>query len=211
VVIVDLANGSLDIRFAQRLPLGMSYATQLRRLGQILARCGPPGDNGLRVAIDRTGLGAPVLERAWEMLSSYSVIGVTITAGTSAHTVGRTWTVPKVDLVDSVALALESGTLRAAAGLSDLDALVDQLKGFSYTDTEGGGSTMGADASAAHDDMVVATALACYIATKGSGKGARMRLPDQPRTRRVPAIAELPPYPRDRDPRVVQRDLGGRR
>jgi hypothetical protein len=192
VVVIDRASGSLDVRYCSRLPLGMSYATQLRRLSQILARCGPRGDNGgLRVAIDRTGLGGPVLEMAWKLLTGYAVTGVSITAGTHANTAGRTWTVPKIDLVDSLALALESGSLRAASGLSDLDSLISELKGFSYASTEGA-TTMGADAEAGHDDLVIAVSLATYLDSRiggGSHSRTRMRYRGPDDHRRIEVLA----------------------
>ncbi len=168
-IVIDRQRGQLDIRVAQRFPLGESYDAQLHRLQGIIDRLGshygePNLDGGVQVAIDATGLGGPVVEMATRKLRP-SPIGVTITAGSNATTRYGRWTAPKQDLVGSLSVELQNHTLHAAPALADLATLTDELKGYSY-DTTATGTTCSNDARTQHDDMVVALMLSVYLHVK---------------------------------------------
>jgi hypothetical protein len=171
VVVLDRQRGQLDIRVAQRLPLGMTFDRQLDRLQAIIDRLGsvhgqPELDGGVKVAIDATGLGRPVLELAQRKLRQWPT-GVIITGGSTASVTGSLWRVPKEDLVGATSVALQNRRLHAARQLPDLVTLLDELKAFSYEATTAG-TSYGNDARAGHDDMVVALMLAAYLSERSS-------------------------------------------
>jgi hypothetical protein len=73
--------------------------------------------------------------------------------------------VPKRDLVSGVQVAMQAGRLRVAPGLREWPALRDELANFRYTISESGHDSYGAR-SGKHDDLVLATSLAVWAATR---------------------------------------------
>ena len=72
-------------------------------------------------------------------------------------------TVPKRDLVSVLQVLLETGRLRLAADLADLDILVGELETFRARISPAGRDTYEAWREGDHDDTVLATALACWF------------------------------------------------
>ena len=70
---------------------------------------------------------------------------------------------PRADLLGGMQVLLEKGDLKIAKGLREAGALVRELVGMR---TGQGGSESGA-----HDDLVLAVALACWLGAQGSGDG----------------------------------------
>jgi hypothetical protein len=168
-IVIDRQRQLLDIVYASRLPLNLSYEAQLDRIQSVIDRLGTIHGNtelsgGAMVAFDSTGLGRPVTELAAKQFRC-PVIGITITGGRTANTQFTRWTAPKVDLVDTTTVALQQHRLHASPQLSDLDQLLDELKGYSY-DQAATGTTFGNDSRTGHDDLVVALLLAVYLASR---------------------------------------------
>ncbi len=121
-----------------------------------------------RIAIDSTGLGIPVLEQARERLRP-SPYGISITSGASPNVDGQDWRVPKADLVGALQVALQNRRLRIARSLPERGVWVNEMKAFRATMTASG-TTYGNDPSKSqHDDLVVATMLATYLAKRCEG------------------------------------------
>jgi hypothetical protein len=90
---------------------------------------------------------------------------VTITAGLeSTQHGGRSWHVPKSFLISGLDARLHTGELKIAAALSDAGALQEELKDFQRKVSAAGRATYNARVGA-HDDLVLAVAIAVWFAT----------------------------------------------
>jgi hypothetical protein len=122
------------------------------------------------LVVDRTGVGEGVVE-AFE-LAGLSPIGVFISAGQVVHEdqASKTYSVPKKDLADAVRIPLEERRLQFAEDLQELQVLKKELQVFTGKINERGHDSYAAMGTA-HDDMVLATALACWYATTSAAMG----------------------------------------
>ena len=99
---------------------------------------------------------------------------VLITGGASVNRLDRGgYAVPKADLVAVVQILLESRRLKIADGLPHAETLTRELQNFRYDYTANGHMRFGAGGDAlawrgegAHDDMVLALAVAAWVAEK---------------------------------------------
>lgn len=155
----------------ERLPLGMPYPTQVAHVGGLLAR---PPLTGATFVLDYTGCGRPVAD----MFSRAGLqpVCLLITAGTEWSRDGLTWHVPKSLLVSGLEARLHSGELEIAADLLDAPALHEELKDFSRKVSESGRVTFNAR-SGAHDDLVLAVAIALFATTTGRTRSWTTELP----------------------------------
>ena len=115
-----------DVRYLQRLPLGLPYPEYVSTIGVLLSR--PPLDKAALV-IDETGVGRAV----GDMFEAAGLCPerVTITAGHEATRHGaRTWHVPKALLVSGLDARLHSGEMKIAIALAEATALHEELKDF---------------------------------------------------------------------------------
>lgn len=145
----------------ERLPLGMPYPSQVQHVARLLAR---PPLTGATFVLDYTGCGRPVADMfARAGLQPRCLL---ITAGTEWSRDGLTWHVPKGMLVSGLEARLHSGELEIAEALRDGPALREELKDFARKVSESGRVTFNAR-SGAHDDLVLAVAIALFAATTG--------------------------------------------
>jgi len=117
------------------------------------------GDPGLRVAITSGGPGSPL---------GCPLVPVLITSGDRPRYEHGAWRLPKRDLVIGLEVLSETGALHIAARLPEGDRLVEELTAMRVRISASGRDTYGAWREGAHDDLVLAVALACW----------RARLPD---------------------------------
>jgi hypothetical protein len=109
--------------------------------------------------IDITGVGQPV----WDMMvrQGMSPIGISITSGMKANQADYGYTVPKLELISSLQLALRNRHLKFAEGLDQ--ALVDQIRHefatFVPKPKTGGGTSYEAWREKDHDDIILALAM----------------------------------------------------
>ena len=152
---------TLNLRHIERVPLGKSYTGIVDRLAALKASL--PGS---RLVIDHTGVGRPVRDMLVER--GVDVVPVSITSGKKTRYEDGVWRVPKRELVRGVAVALENGELRIAAGLPCAEVLRAELQDFQATFTDKGTAVFGGKSE--HDDLVIAVALAVWaFSTGGSG------------------------------------------
>jgi hypothetical protein len=148
-----------NVRHLERLKLGMSYPAQVSHVCGLVARPGlaehEPG-----VWVDYTGVGRPVFD-LFKQARTPKLRGVTITSGHSATRDGQCHNVPKVTLVSRLQALLHTGELKIAATLPDAPVLLRELQEFRVKFTEAGNATWNAR-EGAHDDLVLALALAVY-------------------------------------------------
>ncbi len=154
----------IRVRHLERVQLGTPYPGVVERVreivrnGQLVRNCA--------LAVDGTGVGAPVVDMLRAARLGCDIAAVTITGGDRQHQKGSAWSVPKRDLLAVVQLMLERGELRIAKGLRELGALVRELTDVRSTAGVGGRVRLGADACGEHDDLVIALALACWRAKR---------------------------------------------
>jgi hypothetical protein len=127
---------------------------------QMNGRCG--------LAVDATGVGAPVVEMLRAARLGCALTPVTITSGEREHQTGAMCHVPKRDLMAGVQVLLEGGRLRVARGMAETGALVKELMDVQITQRGIGGVRIGAEGAGKHDDLVIALALAVWLAGKST-------------------------------------------
>ncbi len=126
----------------------------------------------MTLACDATGVGRPIIDLLRGAVKPFGtkLLAVIITGSASPSRVGNRWTVPKVDLVGSAQVALQTGRLKVAAALTNAQVLVDELTAFRVRLSENGTDTYGNDMrSSPHDDLVLALAIGLYVADKRVG------------------------------------------
>lgn len=151
----------LSLRHLERFPLGTRYPAIVERVAHLMHT--PPIAGDAWLTVDGTGVGAPVVDEFRKVIPRLA--DVTITGGTA---VGvdvdglYRYTVPKRDLVSTLQALLQSDRLKIAAGLPEAQTLVDELLAFAVTISEQAHDTY-AGRTGAHDDLVLAVAMACWF------------------------------------------------
>jgi CxxC motif-containing protein len=116
--------------------------------------------------VDRTGVGGAVVDLLTE--AHLSPIAVTITGGDKVHRDSKTrYSVPKRELVGCLQVLLQTGRLKIASALPESEILVKELLNFQVKITASAHDTYGAWREGAHDDLVLAVALACWYGEQG--------------------------------------------
>jgi len=146
-----------------RFPLGMSYPAMVRDIGSMLTQ--PPlHGSATELIIDETGVGKAVGDIFDQV--GLKPIKVTITAGNDEGQYGfGRYTVPKQVLISTLDAAMHTEQLFFAKGLGEASALEQELKDFRRHVSEAGRYSFAAR-DGKHDDLVLATAIALWRATK---------------------------------------------
>jgi hypothetical protein len=160
------------VRHLRRFPLGTPYTEVVPAVARLIAA--PPLRGRCTLVADQTGVGRPVVDMLRGAVNC-RVVPVTITAGhaaTQAEDGSRH--VPKKELVSTLQLLLQARRLRVARSLPDADALVRELENFRVRITASAHETFGAAGGGQHDDLVLAVALAGWLAEREPrwGEGA---------------------------------------
>ena len=153
------------LRHLQHYPLGTAYTTIVPKVIELCRHTATRGHVSL--VVDQTGVGRPVVDMLRRHPQLPRLVPVTITGGQAAS-VGPDGSrhVPKKDLVASVQLLLEGRRLKIAKGLPDAPILVRELLNFRVTITLAAHETFGAWRENEHDDLVLAVALAAWLAER---------------------------------------------
>jgi hypothetical protein len=149
-----------------RLPLNTSYPHVVQHVKH-LAR-GEPFYNRAELVLDLTGVGRPVADLF--QAEGLKPVKVSITAavvGSADDTVDDKGVhhVAKLHLVSTLQTLLHDGRLQLQADLPETPVLVLEMRDFQATVTDTGRWRFGAR-SGAHDDLVLALALALWRAAK---------------------------------------------
>lgn len=149
-----------DVRHLARWPLGTPYPQIVRDVSRILTQ-GPLCLAQKTLVIDRTGVGAPVCDLFSD--AGLSHIQVSIHGGGKVTQEGLHYSVPKRDLVSTVQVLLQGGTLKIAEALPEAQTLVKELLNFKVKiDPLTAHDSYAAWRENIHDDLVLAVALACW-------------------------------------------------
>jgi hypothetical protein len=154
----------LAIRHLERVKLGTPYPQIVRRVREV-TRSGALQGRCTLVA-DGTGVGAAVMDLLRDADLGCEVLAVTITGGEEPGRSRWAYHVPKKDLVARLRVLLETGELRIAKGLREAGRLTEEMMAMRGKVTGAGRRTYGAGGEA-HDDLVLAVALACWGARLG--------------------------------------------
>lgn len=147
------------VRHLERTPLGTDYTAVIDRLARLYAE---PPLAGTVLAVDRTGVGRPVVDLLRDCGVDADLRAVTITGGQSTtRSDDGGWRVPKQELVAALRSLLSGRRLRVAPGLPMAAALAEELRAFQVRITAAANETFGA-AAGRHDDLVLALALAVW-------------------------------------------------
>jgi len=161
-----------DLLSLRRWPLGTAYPVVVADVGRLLAR---EETKGATLAIDYTGAGRPVADMFAAAGMEPTLIA--ITAGNMVTRADRReWHVPKRDLAAIVAVLLQEERLKWPAKEPLAPVLARELADFRVKVSLAGNDLYGAWREGAHDDLVLATAIACW-AGENTGPPAAGSLP----------------------------------
>ena len=117
------------------------------------------------LVVDNTGVGVAVTD----LLKGKGLrfTSVTITGGDTVHKASGNWRVPKRDLVAALEVSFHTGALKVAEGLTLWPALKEELLNFRRKiNLKTAHDSYEHWRESDHDDLVLATALACWWATQ---------------------------------------------
>lgn len=158
------AEAKYAVRDLRRWPLGTPYPEIVADVIQLVAR--PELAGKCELAIDGTGCGRPVVDQFRASAITCGVAPVLITAG-HGHRFDeetRYWHVAKVELVSVMRVLVGMVRLRFIRKLPLTSTLERELETFTAKITQAGNETFAADwRQQAHDDIVLATAIAAWI------------------------------------------------
>ena len=156
-----------DLVHLERVPLGTSYPDIVRLVAARLAAIPLGVKDEKYLIVDSTGVGRAVVDMMHA--SDLAPWAVTITGGDKAHFEGGVWRVPKRDLVAALQVLMQTKTLRVAEGLAEGETFVRELQNFKYKISTAGHDTYEAWREGMHDDLVLAVAIAAWMARRATG------------------------------------------
>ena len=158
-------NPPLYLRHLERFQLGTRYPKVTQRVKEIIHT---PALRGMpaTLLVDKTGVGASVVDSF--VHAGITPVAITIHGGSNVgvEVLGeyRGYRVPKRDLVSSVQVLLQSGRLKIAAGLPEAETLKKELLNFRVkVDPKTAHDSYEHWREGDHDDLVLATAMACWF------------------------------------------------
>ncbi|MBI3207589.1 MAG: hypothetical protein HYZ37_01655 [Candidatus Solibacter usitatus] len=155
-----ISTPTFDLRHIERIPLGVDYTAVAERVAQLRD---VPGLHELKLAVDATGVGKPVVDFLRTKMGYANLVPVVITAGHHAHSDNGTWYVPKKDLVTACTLTIERAQFRYSADLLHCHEFESELANLREFPSSSGHVRYG-PAGDGHDDLFMAFALALWRA-----------------------------------------------
>jgi hypothetical protein len=158
------------VRHLERFPPGTPYPEVFARVADRFAR---PPLAGAVLAADQTAVGRPVVEALRRSVARTAVRAVTVTAGHAARTDDRGgWLVPRAELVGTLQVLLQSGRLKVAESLPEAPTLAREMEAFRAEVSLSPDDAAAAWREGAHDDLVLAVAIAAWTAERHGPAGA---------------------------------------
>ena len=157
--------GYWHVRHLERFRLGTPYPEIVERVSEMW-NADPLKDNSVLV-LDITGVGAPV----WDMFiaANLPARAITITGGNQVIADGRKFSVPKRDLVSTLQVLIQKGRIKFAEDLPDVQTLIKELLAFQVKISASGHDSYEAWREGAHDDLVLALAMAVWLGQQRRG------------------------------------------
>jgi hypothetical protein len=123
------------------------------------------------LAIDATGVGAPVVDLFKRERINAKLVPIQIIGGANVSEENGMTRVPKRDLVSVVQVGLQNRRLKIAEELELAETLSRELQNFQVKITDSANDVYGAWREGTHDDLVLAVALAVWKATQPIFRG----------------------------------------
>ncbi|MGE0821573.1 MAG: hypothetical protein AB7P18_05605 [Candidatus Binatia bacterium] len=165
----ETREASYHFRHIERMKLGTSYPQVVAHVKDVLDRKPLKGQTTL--ALDYTGCGRPVADMFRP--APFPLYAISIHGGNTVTRDGLFVSVPKRDLVAVVQVLLQSGRLKIAEQLSHTELLISELQNFRVKiDPVTSHDSYAAWREQAHDDLVLAAALACWTGENVRSAGA---------------------------------------
>ena len=156
----SLAQMQYAVRHLERFRPGTPYPDVFARVVELFAKA-PLARSTL--VVDYTAVGRTVVEALRRTKPSASLRPATVTAGLTARPDDRGgWLVPRTELVGVMQVLLQSGRLKVADALPEAATLVRELETFKAEVPTKLDDDLAAWRERAHDDLVLATALAAW-------------------------------------------------
>ena len=173
----------------ERPPLGTSYPAIIARLKDLIARL--PAHERLKIVVDRTGVGRPVVDLM--RAAKLKIIPITITgSGKVSGGAFGGYNVPKKELVSNLVIVFQADRLKIARALPEAPVLVEELQNFKLKITTAGNDTYEAWRESDHDDLVLAAAMAAWYGEKRLWSILKLPpMPKAPVETRQPTLDEL--------------------
>lgn len=178
------------VRHIERPPLGTPYPAIISRIRRLLDT---PALRGARLVVDKTGVGAAVIDSL--RAAGLEPVAITITSGDSVNTDNGGYRVPKRDLIATLQVLFQNRRLKIAASLAEAETLLKELLNFKVRISLAGHDSYEAWREGGHDDLVLATALACWYAEREVPP--TLHVVEHRPTRLWAATGPLPPWERD--------------
>lgn len=151
-------------RHLQRFKLGTSYPQIVETVREMCLR-EPLLSSKPRLAIDQTGVGAAVVDIFKQAEINADLKPVLIHGGDHAIDEGGVWRVPKRELVGVTQVALQTGALKIASELAEVEILRTELQNFQVSISQTGFDSYEAR-TGKHDDLVLSLAIALWIGNR---------------------------------------------
>ncbi len=159
----------------RRLALNTSYPAQVKEVKSVFEKLPVPQGEAY-LAIDKTGVGRAVFDLFTQ--AGLKPIGITITGGDRVNPDGvGGYRVPKRDLVSNFQALMQSGRFKAAPGIQEATTLAEELRSFRYKLNDNANDLYGAR-EGAHDDLVLAVAVALWSAVNQSNNNLGLLDPE---------------------------------
>lgn len=160
----EAAGGAVyQVRHLHRWALGDSYPKILADVHALWER---PMLRDSILCVDRTGVGRPIVD-LFIHRGEIPIRAITITSGSVATEVDYGHNVPKKDLVGVLQVLFQQRRLHVAGELPLAELLVKELQNFRVKITAAANEIFESWRSGMNDDLVLATALPCWLAERG--------------------------------------------
>lgn len=182
---VPEVEGAYQVRHLDRLPLGTPYPEQVEKVSEVVERVrqqqaanaspwqSDPKPRPPRLVVDQTGVGRPVVDML-RKAGHRALTAVSIHGGEASSREGSDWRVPKRELVSVLQVLLQTDRLAVAASLPHAQTLTREMLAFKVTFSKTGHDSYGNDwRENAHDDLVLAVALAAWVGERMPRAGMR--------------------------------------
>lgn len=182
------------VRHLERFKLGTSYPDIVARVVALMATeplksvAGAGSDGGfdigeedeekssdVRLVVDATGVGAPVVDLLRQ--AGLELVAITITSGENWKRKGWDYRVPKRDLVGVLQVVFQAGRFKVAEALPEAPILVKELLAFRVKITLAANDTYAAWREGDHDDLVLAVALPVWFGERGQTSSLDLEMP----------------------------------
>ena len=161
MAVVEKTEAGLSVSSLERVN-GRPYPNIVSRVADYLSR--PPLADQYLLVVDATGVGRGVVD----MIRSAGISPIALTITGAARVTGskRAPRVPKVDLIEGLLLAFQSGTIKIAAELEHAPTLSRELTELRRKISANGHVSFGVWREGEHDDLILALAMAVWTAER---------------------------------------------